>query len=73
MLTNNIISFEQLGPDIFLISPQKKKYIDKALLMSTHNIYFHTKIRKILCGYQFSFRAMKDSHGRNKHRTPKQL
>ena len=25
MLPNDIISFEQLGPDIFLISPLKKK------------------------------------------------
>ena len=27
MLINDIVSFEELGPDIFLISPQKHKNI----------------------------------------------
>ena len=31
---------------------------DKLLLMSTHNIYFHTEVRKILCGYPLLSGAM---------------
>ena len=57
MLTPDIISFEQLGPDIFLISLQKKYTVgthhncpSEALLMSKQIIYFYRKIRKILYG-----------------------
>ena len=42
--TNNVVSFEQMGPDIFLISAHK--HITEALLMSTHNISFCGEIRK---------------------------
>ena len=57
-LTNNIVSFEQLGPDIFLIAPQK--YICGAHLRSAltrHNICFRGEITKILCGYSLISRA----------------
>ena len=52
-LTNDIVSFEQLGPDIFLITPQKHMFLVslEALLMSTHNMCFCGEIRKLLCGY----------------------
>ena len=37
-LTNDIVSFEQLGPGIFLISPQKK--YAEALVMSTITCFY---------------------------------
>ena len=43
----------------FLISPRKhvvgthKKFLNKALLMSIHNICFRGEIRELLCGYPF--------------------
>ena len=48
--------FQLKSTSIFLISPRKHMLCysleapAKALLMSTHNIYFHGEIRKILCG-----------------------
>ena len=67
MLTNDIVSFKQRGPDIFLISPQKHNYVvwtqkrlSDVLLISTgtHNICFHGEIRKVLCGYPILYGAM---------------
>ena len=54
-LTNDIVSFEQLGPDIFLISPQTRMLfvLIKSTLVPTTYVFVekYGEIRKILHGY----------------------
>ena len=66
MLTNDIVSFKQLGPDIFLISPQKTccgshwKCLSKELPMSTHNMFsWRNKKQRILYEWSFNIKFMK--------------
>ena len=52
-LNNDVVSFEQLGPDIFLMSQTyavstHQQHLIGVLLMSTTNVCFHSEIRKIL-------------------------
>ena len=53
-LTNDIVSFEQLGLD----GRSHCKHLGKVLLMSTHNIHFCEEIRKKLSSYPFLSGAM---------------
>ena len=87
-LTNDVVSFEQLGPEIFATSNEYSQqhlflyenmlwysieFLSEALLMSTNNICLYAEIRKLVCSYSFLSRTMKYVHESKKKKKKSRL